>query len=223
MPSTSTGTHPPAPSPTTCGAWAARSVEGAEAMLKSRAIPPWRRMPGRRSSRPRRPSRPPAKQPSHVPISHHGTASPGRGTLTRPRSSVDPGLAESVSCLTACKTPGRIDTRSHRPPVQRLPRHWTQLDKVLAGPDGTRARCLLVDLPDHDRSPWTSHGATTGDRRLPGHRCIAYDGPVVWRVEGDVSYVMNEDTAQMRELSSRAGRSSSTGRATGCTARRPRS
>jgi pimeloyl-ACP methyl ester carboxylesterase len=34
-------------------------------------------------------------------------------------------------------------------------RNWTQIAKALAGPDGTRARCLLVDLPDHGRSPWT--------------------------------------------------------------------
>jgi pimeloyl-ACP methyl ester carboxylesterase len=34
-------------------------------------------------------------------------------------------------------------------------RNWTQVAKSLAGPDGTGARCLLVDLPDHGRSPWT--------------------------------------------------------------------
>ncbi len=34
-------------------------------------------------------------------------------------------------------------------------RNWTQIAKSLAGPDGTGARCLLVDLPDHGRSPWT--------------------------------------------------------------------
>jgi pimeloyl-ACP methyl ester carboxylesterase len=34
-------------------------------------------------------------------------------------------------------------------------RNWTQIAKALAGPDGTGARCLLVDLPDHGRSPWT--------------------------------------------------------------------
>ncbi len=34
-------------------------------------------------------------------------------------------------------------------------RNWTQIAKCLAGPDGTRARCLLVDLPDHGRSPWS--------------------------------------------------------------------
>ncbi len=34
-------------------------------------------------------------------------------------------------------------------------RNWTQVAKALAGPDGTGAHCLLVDLPDHGRSPWT--------------------------------------------------------------------
>ncbi len=34
-------------------------------------------------------------------------------------------------------------------------RNWTQVAKALAGPDGSGARCLLVDLPDHGRSPWT--------------------------------------------------------------------
>ncbi len=34
-------------------------------------------------------------------------------------------------------------------------RNWMQVAKALAGPEGTGARCLLVDLPDHGRSPWT--------------------------------------------------------------------
>ena len=34
-------------------------------------------------------------------------------------------------------------------------RNWTQIAKAVAGPDGTGARCLLVDLPDHGRSPWS--------------------------------------------------------------------
>ena len=32
-------------------------------------------------------------------------------------------------------------------------RNWNQIAKALAGPDATDARCLLVDLPDHGRSP----------------------------------------------------------------------
>ena len=34
-------------------------------------------------------------------------------------------------------------------------RNWTQIAKAVSGPDGTDARCLLVDLPDHGRSPWS--------------------------------------------------------------------
>ncbi|MFQ6170235.1 alpha/beta fold hydrolase [Oryzobacter sp. R7] len=34
-------------------------------------------------------------------------------------------------------------------------RNWTQVAKAVSGPDGTGARCLLVDLPDHGRSPWS--------------------------------------------------------------------
>ncbi len=34
-------------------------------------------------------------------------------------------------------------------------RNWMQIAKALAGPDGAGARCLMVDLPNHGRSPWT--------------------------------------------------------------------
>ena len=34
-------------------------------------------------------------------------------------------------------------------------RNWNQIAKAVSGPDGTDARCLLVDLPDHGRSPWS--------------------------------------------------------------------
>ena len=34
-------------------------------------------------------------------------------------------------------------------------RNWSTIAKALAGPDGDRARCTLVDLPDHGRSPWS--------------------------------------------------------------------
>jgi pimeloyl-ACP methyl ester carboxylesterase len=34
-------------------------------------------------------------------------------------------------------------------------RNWSQIAKALAGPDGTGARCTLIDLPDHGRSPWS--------------------------------------------------------------------
>ncbi|WP_426247059.1 alpha/beta fold hydrolase [Nocardioides sp. LHG3406-4] len=35
-------------------------------------------------------------------------------------------------------------------------RNWAQIAKALVGPDGTDARALLVDLPDHGRSPWST-------------------------------------------------------------------
>jgi pimeloyl-ACP methyl ester carboxylesterase len=34
-------------------------------------------------------------------------------------------------------------------------RNWAQVAKGLSGPDGVGARCTLVDLPDHGRSPWS--------------------------------------------------------------------
>lgn len=37
-------------------------------------------------------------------------------------------------------------------------RNWNQVAKAVAGPDGSDARCLLVDLPDHGRSPWSTNG-----------------------------------------------------------------
>lgn len=35
-------------------------------------------------------------------------------------------------------------------------RNWHQIAKALAGPNADRARCLLLDLPDHGRSPWST-------------------------------------------------------------------
>ncbi len=34
-------------------------------------------------------------------------------------------------------------------------RNWHQIAKALSGPNQDRARCLLLDLPDHGRSPWS--------------------------------------------------------------------
>jgi len=36
-------------------------------------------------------------------------------------------------------------------------RNWLQIARAVAGPDEDQARALLVDLPDHGRSPWTDH------------------------------------------------------------------
>jgi pimeloyl-ACP methyl ester carboxylesterase len=35
-------------------------------------------------------------------------------------------------------------------------RNWNQIAKAVSGPAGQDARCLLVDLPDHGRSPWST-------------------------------------------------------------------
>jgi pimeloyl-ACP methyl ester carboxylesterase len=35
-------------------------------------------------------------------------------------------------------------------------RNWSQIAKAVAGPGGTAARCTLIDLPDHGRSPWSA-------------------------------------------------------------------
>lgn len=37
-------------------------------------------------------------------------------------------------------------------------RNWSQIAKALAGARGEGARSLLIDLPDHGRSPWTAAG-----------------------------------------------------------------
>jgi pimeloyl-ACP methyl ester carboxylesterase len=41
-------------------------------------------------------------------------------------------------------------------------RNWNQIAKALAGPDGSGARSLLVDLPDHGRSPWSTEFSFEG-------------------------------------------------------------
>jgi pimeloyl-ACP methyl ester carboxylesterase len=60
-------------------------------------------------------------------------------------------------------------------------RNWSQVAKAVAGEDGTRARCLLVDLPDHGRSAWTDEFsyetyaervAATLDAEAPGEQWV---------------------------------------------------
>lgn len=36
-------------------------------------------------------------------------------------------------------------------------RNWSTIAKALAGPELDGARALLIDLPDHGRSPWSAH------------------------------------------------------------------
>lgn len=40
-------------------------------------------------------------------------------------------------------------------------RNWMQVAKAVSGHDGTDARCLLVDLPDHGRSAWSQEFSFT--------------------------------------------------------------
>jgi pimeloyl-ACP methyl ester carboxylesterase len=58
-------------------------------------------------------------------------------------------------------------------------RNWNQIAKAVSGADGSGARCLLVDLPDHGRSPWSESFsldayadavAATLDAAAPGER-----------------------------------------------------
>lgn len=60
-------------------------------------------------------------------------------------------------------------------------RNWTRVAKAVAGPGGTDARCALVDLPDHGRSPWSQEFSyesyaqqvvTTLGALAPGERWI---------------------------------------------------
>ncbi len=40
-------------------------------------------------------------------------------------------------------------------------RNWMQIAKAVSGPHGADARCLLLDLPDHGRSPWSEEFSLT--------------------------------------------------------------
>ncbi len=41
-------------------------------------------------------------------------------------------------------------------------RNWSTVAKALSGPAGDQARALLIDLPDHGRSPWSSEFSYAG-------------------------------------------------------------
>ena len=63
-------------------------------------------------------------------------------------------------------------------------RNWTQIAKGLAGPDDDGARSLLVDLPDHGRSPWSEEFSyeSYADRVAETLRAAGGDDP--WNVVG---------------------------------------
>ncbi|MGL5860384.1 MAG: alpha/beta fold hydrolase [Phycicoccus sp.] len=63
-------------------------------------------------------------------------------------------------------------------------RNWTQVAKAVAGEGGTRARCLLVDLPDHGRSPWTEEFSYEGYADAVGATLRAVSPGEPWVVVG---------------------------------------
>ncbi len=63
-------------------------------------------------------------------------------------------------------------------------RNWMQIAKALAGPDGTDAQCLLVDLPNHGRSPWTSSISYTEHADLVAATMRAAGAQERWNLVG---------------------------------------
>lgn len=62
-------------------------------------------------------------------------------------------------------------------------RNWSTIAKALAGPDGDLARCTLVDLPDHGRSPWSGEFSFEGYAASVASTLRAID-PGPWIVVG---------------------------------------
>jgi pimeloyl-ACP methyl ester carboxylesterase len=63
-------------------------------------------------------------------------------------------------------------------------RNWQQIAKALAGPDGTHARCTLIDLPDHGRSPWTRDFSWEGYAEAVAATLRGIDAQAAWTVVG---------------------------------------
>ena len=63
-------------------------------------------------------------------------------------------------------------------------RNWQQVAKALAGADGTGARCTLVDLPDHGRSPWTREFSWEGYADAVAATLRETDPDARWMVVG---------------------------------------
>lgn len=63
-------------------------------------------------------------------------------------------------------------------------RNWLQIAKGLAGPEGTAARCLLLDLPNHGRSPWTETFAYTEYADLVAAELRSVGGEERWNLVG---------------------------------------
>lgn len=63
-------------------------------------------------------------------------------------------------------------------------RNWQQIAKGLVGPDGDRARCTLVDLPDHGRSPWSEEFSFEGYAAAVAETLRDVDADARWVVVG---------------------------------------
>lgn len=63
-------------------------------------------------------------------------------------------------------------------------RNWSQVAKALSGPDGSRARCTLVDLPDHGRSAWSPEFSLKGYAAAVAETLRAIDAEAAWVVVG---------------------------------------
>ena len=63
-------------------------------------------------------------------------------------------------------------------------RNWSQIAKGLSGPDGSGARCTLVDLPDHGRSPWSREFSFEGYAAAVADTLRGIDADARWVVVG---------------------------------------
>ena len=63
-------------------------------------------------------------------------------------------------------------------------RNWNQIAKGVSGPDGTDARCLLIDLPDHGRSPWSEAFSLAGYADAVAETLDTVGGGEPWVVVG---------------------------------------
>jgi pimeloyl-ACP methyl ester carboxylesterase len=63
-------------------------------------------------------------------------------------------------------------------------RNWMQIARELTGAAEDQARCLLVDLPDHGRSPWSDHFSLQAYAARVGAELRAHGPGERWAVVG---------------------------------------